>query len=162
MSPSGSVERVLGALTDAGVDVLAVAYGFGLSLEFTPEVLAAAEEAARVHGAEPGPDRVDRTDLLCFTIDPADAKDHDDALSIVTLDEHHAEIGVHIADVSHFVPPGSAVDTEAPQWRDSRTCRRDEAGGRLDLSFASTSATGLGRPCEMGRVRTNSRAALDA
>ena len=113
LSPSGSVERVLGALTDPGVDVLAVAYGFGLSLEFTPEVGSAADEAARAGMADPGPDRVDRTELFCFTIDPADAKDHDDALSVVSLDERHVEVGVHIADVSHFVVAGSPVDVEA-------------------------------------------------
>ena len=113
LSPSGSVEHVLGALTDPGVDVLAVAYGFGLSLEFTPEVGRAADEAARAGVSDPGPDRVDRTDLFCFTIDPADAKDHDDALSIVSLDERHVEVGVHIADVSHFVAAGSPVDVEA-------------------------------------------------
>lgn len=113
VSPAGSVERVLGVLSDPGVDVLAVAHGFGLSLDFTPDVLRAAEEAAERGVAEPGPDRVDRTDLLCFTIDPADAKDHDDALSVTGLDDGLVEVGVHIADVSHFVQPRSSVDIEA-------------------------------------------------
>jgi ribonuclease R len=113
VSPSGSVERVLGPLSDPGVDVLAVAYGFGLSLEFTPEVVQAAAEAARAGASDPGPDRADRTDLLCFTIDPADAKDHDDALSLVELENGGVEVGVHIADVSHFVRLGSQVDAEA-------------------------------------------------
>jgi len=113
VGPTGTVERVLGPLTDPGVDVLAVAYGFGVSLDFSQHVLEAAEAEARDGMADPGPGRVDRTDLLCFTIDPADAKDHDDALS-VTFDESGAtEVGVHIADVSHFVRPGSAVDAEA-------------------------------------------------
>jgi ribonuclease R len=95
------------------VDILAVAHGFGLSLEFTAEVLEAAEEAAAVGVRDSGVGRVDRTDLLCFTIDPSDAKDHDDALSIEPVSSDLVEVGVHIADVSHFVRPGDPVDAEA-------------------------------------------------
>jgi ribonuclease R len=113
VGPTGSVDEVLGALSDPGVDVLAVAHGFGVSLDFPEPVLAAAEEAARAGVADPGPQRVDRTDLLCFTIDPADAKDHDDALSITPTEDGLFEVGVHIADVSHFVRRGSPVDGEA-------------------------------------------------
>jgi ribonuclease R len=113
VSPSGAVERVLGALSDPGVDVLAVAYGFGISLDFPGAVLDAAERSAEQGAREPGPDRVDRTDLLCFTIDPADAKDHDDALSAAPAGDGLVEVGVHIADVSHFVPLGGPVDAEA-------------------------------------------------
>jgi len=111
--PTGVVERVLGPLDDPGVDVLAVAHGFDLSLEFSKDVLAAADEAARRGEAEPGPFRVDRTGLLVFTIDPSDAKDHDDALSIEELGDGRVEVGVHIADVSHFVAHGGTVDLEA-------------------------------------------------
>ncbi|MEX2466542.1 MAG: ribonuclease R [Gemmatimonadota bacterium] len=113
VGPTGSVERVLGPLSDPGVDVLAVAYGFGVSLDFPKPVLDAAQAAAREGLANPGGGRVDRTGLLCFTIDPADAKDHDDALSATRTDDGMVEIGVHIADVSHFVRRGSKVDAEA-------------------------------------------------
>jgi ribonuclease R len=113
VGPTGEVERVLGALSDPGVDVLAVAYGYGLSLEFAPDVVSDAARAAERGAADPGPDRVDRTDLLTFTIDPADAKDHDDALSVQELENGVVEVGVHIADVSHFVRPGTPVDVEA-------------------------------------------------
>jgi ribonuclease R len=110
---SGTIERVLGPLSDPGVDVLAIAHGFGLSLEFSDEVVRAAEDAAASASSDPGTGRIDRRDLLCFTIDPSDAKDHDDALSIAFLDSGLREVGVHIADVSHFVRPGGEVDVEA-------------------------------------------------
>lgn len=118
VGPSGSVERVLGAMSDPGVDVLAVALGFGVSLDFPPEVTEAAERAARERSSAPGA-RTDRRDLLCFTIDPSDAKDHDDALSVQAIGgdgdggDDVVEVGVHIADVSHFVPMGGQVDVEA-------------------------------------------------
>ena len=111
--PTGSIERVLGSLQDPGVDVLAVAHGFDLPLEFPSEVLAAAEKAATAGARDEGARRVDRTDLLSFTIDPSDAKDHDDALSIESLGDGRVEVGVHIADVSHFVQHGGTVDLEA-------------------------------------------------
>ncbi len=114
---AGTVIEVLGPLSDPGVDVLAVAHGFGLSFDFPAEVTAAAQEAAERGMPETGSSaadgRVDRTDLLVFTIDPADAKDHDDALSVTELGGGRFEVGVHIADVSHFVPEGGVIDVEA-------------------------------------------------
>jgi ribonuclease R len=75
----------------------------------------AEREAARHH--EPGRGELDgRLDLrseLVFTIDPADARDHDDALSVRRLESGRFEVGIHIADVSHYVPAGSALDREA-------------------------------------------------
>jgi len=113
VGPAGEVAEVLGPLSDPGVDVLAVAYSYGLVLDFPPDVSRAAEAAAARGLAEPGADRVDRTELLVFTIDPADAKDHDDALSVRALGEDRWEVGVHIADVAHYVPEGGPVDGEA-------------------------------------------------
>jgi ribonuclease R len=113
VGPSGEVKEVLGRLSDPGVDILAVAHSYGLVLDFPREVTLAAEEAARRGMEEPGEDRVDRTGLLVVTVDPADAKDHDDALSVEAVGEARWEVGIHIADVGHFVEEGGAVDQEA-------------------------------------------------
>ncbi|MBT8336181.1 MAG: ribonuclease R [Gemmatimonadetes bacterium] len=110
--PTGEVKRVLGPMGDPGVDVLSVLFGHGLSLEFPPAVESAAKEAAEQPVAA-GDDREDCRDLMLFTIDPVDAKDHDDALSIRDLGSGMYEVGIHIADVSHYVPRGGPVDAEA-------------------------------------------------
>jgi ribonuclease R len=108
------VERVLGRREQPGVDVLAVIYGHELPIDFPPDAVAEADAlAAKGITAEDRAGREDRTDTLVFTIDPADAKDHDDALSIRRLDEGLWEVGVHIADVSHYVREGTALDAEA-------------------------------------------------
>ena len=113
LNASGEVERVLGQADDPGVDVLAVLHGHGLPAEFPKQVEAAAREA-ELKMREPGP-RTDRRNLHVLTIDPSDAKDHDDALSVTPVAEGVWEVGVHIADVSHFVEDGSVLDLEAFQ-----------------------------------------------
>ncbi|HSH46610.1 MAG TPA: ribonuclease R [Longimicrobiales bacterium] len=112
--PAGEVEEVLGRFGDPGVDVLAVAHGHELPLEFPPEVEA---EARRLNerGVQPE-DLADRLDLrgqLVFTIDPEEAKDHDDALSIRRGEDGLWEVGIHIADVSEYVVEGGVIDQEA-------------------------------------------------
>jgi ribonuclease R len=114
LGPSGEIERVLGAAGSPGVDVLSVIYGHGLPLEF-PAGVEAEAEAIRARGIQPE-DLAGRTDLreqLVFTIDPADARDHDDALSIRPLADGLWEVGVHIADIGFYVREGSALDQEA-------------------------------------------------
>jgi ribonuclease R len=111
--PTGEIEEVLGRSGAAGVDVLAIVRGHELATDFPAAVEA---EAAAV--AERGVTdrdlsrRDDLRELLIFTIDPADARDHDDALSIERMD-HGWRVGVHIADVSHYVEEGSTIDREA-------------------------------------------------
>lgn len=110
----GVIIEVLGAHGSVGVDTLSVIRALGLPDAFPEDVL----EEARQVGArftEVVPEaREDLTDWLTITIDPVDAKDFDDAISL-TIDpkSKHWQLGVHIADVSHFAPPGSALDREA-------------------------------------------------
>ncbi len=112
--PVGEIERVLGALDAPGVDVLSVLYAHGLSPDFPEGVLREVQEtvARSGPGPEEGEEREDLRDLVLFTIDPSDAKDHDDALSWERTTDG-VRIGIHIADVSWFVPAGGAVDREA-------------------------------------------------
>ncbi len=114
LGPAGEVERVLGAAGQPGVDVLGVIHGHELPIEFPPEVTAEAE-ALRDRGVTAADleGRLDLRDDLIFTIDPADAKDHDDALSVKRTGSDEWEVGIHIADVGAYVAPGSALDAEA-------------------------------------------------
>ena len=112
--PAGEVERVLGRLGEPGVDVLSVIYGHELPVDF-PEEVEREADAIQQRGITEA-DLEGRADLradLVFTIDPADAKDHDDALSIKRLENGNWEVGIHIADVSFYVREGSALDAEA-------------------------------------------------
>ena len=110
--PEGEVISVLEAKNPGDLAMKEIIIQNGFSLEFPNPVL---EEANQLEGSiDPHElqERRDYRDVLTFTIDPADAKDFDDALSIKKLSETEFEIGVHIADVSHFVTPGSAMDEE--------------------------------------------------
>lgn len=112
--PAGEVDRVLGRFGDPGVDVLAVAYGHELPLDF-PDAVDREAERLGARGVRPE-DIEGRRDLrgqLVFTIDPADAKDHDDALSIRRGEDGLWEVGIHIADVSQYVEEGGVIDQEA-------------------------------------------------
>ena len=178
VGPAGEGERVLGQLSDPGVDVLAVAYGYGLVLDFPREALAAASSAARLGMEEPGADRVDRTDLLVVTVDPADAKDHDDALSVEPLGAGLWDVGVHIADVGHFVPEGGPVDAEArsrgtsvylvdrvipmlPEQLSGDVCSLREGVDRLAVSvFLTVDASGAIHGQRFQRTRIRSRRRL--
>jgi len=84
----------------------------GFSIQFPHAVLKEAEKIKNVISHKEIKDRKDCRELLTFTIDPADAKDFDDAISIHRNENGHLEIGVHIADVSHYIEPGHAMDTE--------------------------------------------------
>lgn len=114
--PEGRVVRVLGPEDAPGVDVAAIIAKAGLRVEFPPEALAQAERIPDEVRPEDLVGRRDLRDRLIVTIDGADAKDLDDAVSLERLPpggEATWRLGVHIADVSHYVPEGSPLDLEA-------------------------------------------------
>jgi ribonuclease R len=111
--PEGKVLEVLGPAEKKGVDVLSVIHAFELPFHFPQE---AVQETGRMGADIASADLLNRLDLrdkLVFTVDPDDAKDFDDAISLEKLSNGNVSLGVHIADVSHFVQSGSGVDMEA-------------------------------------------------
>lgn len=109
----GVIQEVLGRPGDAGIDLQVVIHEFGLPHEFSDEVLREARSQADAFDPEDRADRIDLTRECCITIDPADARDFDDAISLSRSDNGHWHLGVHIADVAHFVPEGGPLDREA-------------------------------------------------
>ena len=112
-NPSGVITDVLGMPGLNDTEMHAILAEFNLPYRFEPQVENAADGISEEITPEDLKGRKDFRDRLTFTIDPADAKDFDDALSFRKLDNGNYEVGVHIADVSHYVTPGSIVDKEA-------------------------------------------------
>lgn len=106
------IVEVLGARGQPGVDTLSIIHEFGLPTDFPDDVLDDARAQAEAFD-ESLDGRMDLTHETIITIDPVDARDFDDAISLVELPNGHWRLGVHIADVSHFVRPRSALDREA-------------------------------------------------
>lgn len=111
--PHGELVERLGKAGDNDTEMHAILAEFDLPYHFEKEVIRAAERIDGEITKEEIAKRRDMRDRTTFTIDPADAKDFDDALSLTKLQEGIWEIGVHIADVTHYVTPGSVVDNEA-------------------------------------------------
>ena len=111
--PDGRIVEVLGNADDAGIETLILIKKLGLPLVFPQHVLDATEAIPEGIPTEEIDRRLDLRDLVCFTIDPADARDHDDAVSLQVLDDQTYCLGIHIADVSFYVPEGSSLDHEA-------------------------------------------------
>ena len=111
--PVGELVEILGKAGDNDTEMHAILAEFDLPYRFEEDVLRAAERIPGEITQEEIARRRDMRDRVTFTIDPADAKDFDDALSIVEIKQGVWEIGVHIADVTHYVTPGSVVDNEA-------------------------------------------------
>ena len=112
--PLGEIIKVIGKAGDNNVEMEALVLERGMSTSFPPAVEEAAEKVKELAGIEKEVSvRKDMRGVTTFTIDPKDAKDFDDALSFRILPNKEIEIGVHIADVSHFVRPGSVLDKEA-------------------------------------------------
>lgn len=112
-SPSGRITTVLGKAGSSDIEMKSILINNGFNITFPQEVLDESEAISTDIAEEEIAKRRDMREVLTFTIDPADAKDFDDALSIQQLDNGNYEIGVHIADVSHYVQPNSELDKEA-------------------------------------------------
>jgi len=112
-NPEGEVVEVLGFAHDPGVDVMSVMKAHDLSTKFPRQVEDEANLVPTKITKEELARRLDLRDEICFTIDPDDAKDFDDAISIEELENGNLRLGVHIADVSHYVQPGSKMVEEA-------------------------------------------------
>ena len=109
----GVITEVLGSRGKPGVDTLSIIREFDLPEEFPEDVLEDAHGQADAFDETIGPGRLDLTAETVLTIGPADARDFDDAISLTRMDNGHWRLGVHIADVSHFVQPKSPLDREA-------------------------------------------------
>ncbi len=111
-TPRGRVIEVLGWPGDPGVDIISVIHRYGLRTSFPDEVLAEARAVPEEPDVAEIARRKDWRDKLVITIDPADAKDHDDAIWLEKTKSGWT-LAVHIADVSHYIKPGSSMDSEA-------------------------------------------------
>jgi ribonuclease R len=113
-NPSGKVKEILGPKGDHEVEMKSILRGKDIDADFPQPVM---EEARELEdwdiSDEDLSDRRDFRDLMTVTIDPESAKDYDDALSFKQLENGNYQIGIHIADVSHFVRPDTAIDQEA-------------------------------------------------
>jgi ribonuclease R len=109
----GVLTKVLGPRGEPGVDTLSIIHEFGLPDEFPEDVHQNARAQAESFSEDDLGGRLNLTDLTIVTIDPVDARDFDDAISLSRSDNGHWHLGVHIADVAHFVRPGSPLDREA-------------------------------------------------
>ena len=112
-NPLGHIVDVLGEPGENDTEMHAILAEYALPYRFEPEVENAADGISEEITDRDRKERRDFSGVLTFTIDPADAKDFDDALSFRTLENGNYEVGVHIADVTHYVHPGSVVDEEA-------------------------------------------------
>ncbi|WP_339870357.1 ribonuclease R [uncultured Algoriphagus sp.] len=112
-NPTGEVIRVLGKAGEHEVEIHSIMAEFGLPFEYPEEPEKEAEAISEKINAKEIKKRKDFRDVLTFTIDPADAKDFDDAISYRKLENGNHEIGVHIADVTHYVQPKTALEKEA-------------------------------------------------
>lgn len=112
-SPVGRVAKVLGDPGDNDVEMHAIMVEFGLPYYFPEEVLEEADRIPKEMSEKEVKKRRDVRDVLTFTIDPHDAKDFDDALSLRQLENGNWEVGVHIADVTHYMRPGTILEEDA-------------------------------------------------
>lgn len=114
-TPIGEIVDVLGSAGENNAEIHAILAEYGLPYRYPAEVEEAANQIDATITPEIIAQRKDFRDITTFTIDPKDAKDFDDALSIRKLDNGNWEVGVHIADVTHYVRPGTIIEKEAEE-----------------------------------------------
>ncbi|MEC0696960.1 ribonuclease R [Bacillus atrophaeus] len=113
MSAEGEVTEILGHKNDPGIDILSIIHKHGLPGEFPGEAMEQANNTPDTIDEKDLKDRRDLRDQMIVTIDGADAKDLDDAVTVTKLENGNYKLGVHIADVSHYVTENSPIDKEA-------------------------------------------------
>ena len=112
-NPIGKVVEIIGEINDHNTEINSILYDYGFSPKFPDQVEQSANKISKIISEEEVGKRLDIRKTTTFTIDPKDAKDFDDALSVKQLNNGNWEIGVHIADVSHYVKKGGVIDKEA-------------------------------------------------
>jgi ribonuclease R len=113
LNPEGAVLEILGKSGELRAEMSGIAREFRLPLKFPPEILKESEDLNETIPKSEIARRLDLRKSICFTIDPEDAKDFDDAVSLEKLPDGNFKLGVHIADVSYYVIEGSPLDREA-------------------------------------------------
>ncbi|WP_431804288.1 ribonuclease R [Halobacillus andaensis] len=113
MSAEGEIVEILGHKNDPGIDIISIIHKHGIKTEFPEEVLAQAGETPEKISEDEIKNRRDLREETIVTIDGADAKDLDDAVTVKKLDNGNYKLGVHIADVTYYVEEGSPIDKEA-------------------------------------------------
>jgi ribonuclease R/exosome complex exonuclease DIS3/RRP44 len=114
-SPQAKIIEVLGIPGDAETEIHTILAEYGLPYAFDSQIKEEANKINETISAEEIKKRMDYRDVLTFTIDPTDAKDFDDALSFQEKENGDFEVGIHIADVSYYIKPGTVLDDEAYQ-----------------------------------------------
>ncbi|MBK1789845.1 ribonuclease R [Persicirhabdus sediminis] len=122
--PQARVNEILGWPGDVGIDMLSIVFKNGIKTDFPPQVSADADAVPHTIDEDEVARRDDWRERLIITIDPADAKDYDDAIAVEKADNGNWLLAVHIADVSHYVKPGSPLDEEA-RYRGNSTYLAD-------------------------------------
>ncbi len=112
-NPIGKVVEVIGEINDHNTEINSILYDYGFSPKFPDKVEKSANKISEIVSKEEVSKRLDIRKTTTFTIDPKDAKDFDDALSVKKLNNGNWEVGVHIADVSHYIEKGETIDKEA-------------------------------------------------
>ncbi|ASK62766.1 ribonuclease R [Virgibacillus phasianinus] len=112
-SAEGEITQILGHKNDPGIDIISIIYKHGITIDFPEEVLEQAENTPETISEDEMKNRKDLRDEVTVTIDGADAKDLDDAVSVKKLDNGNYKLGVYIADVSYYMREGTPMDKEA-------------------------------------------------